>query len=61
MNHINKALAVLVLLVGSLAAMAQDKIEYPDISYAGAPRDLTLGGISVSGVSEYEDYMLIPI
>ena len=39
-------------------ASAQDKIINPDISYAGTPRSCTIGGISVSGVDGYEDYVL---
>ena len=37
---------------------AQDKIVHPDISYAGTPRSCTIGGISVTGVEGYEDYVL---
>ena len=40
---------------------AQDKIINPDISYAGTPRTLTIGGINVSGVEGYEDYVLTGI
>ncbi|MDR4000021.1 MAG: POTRA domain-containing protein [Hallella sp.] len=40
---------------------AQDKIVYPDITYAGSPRDVVIGGINVSGMSGYEDYMLTGI
>ena len=43
------------------AASAQDKIVNPDISYAGSPRSLILGGINVSGIEGYEDYMLTNI
>ena len=38
---------------------AQDFIVNPDISYAGTPRQCEIGGISVEGVSEYEDYVVI--
>ena len=41
-----------------LTASAQDKIVNPDISYAGTPRTCTIGGIAVSGVEGYEDYVL---
>ena len=34
---------------------------YPDISYAGTPKTLVLGGINVSGIEGYEDYMLAGI
>lgn len=37
---------------------AQDKIIHPDINYAGTPRTVVVGGIAVSGVQGYEDYML---
>ncbi len=44
-----------------MTAGAQDKIVYPDITYAGTPRSLTIGGINVSGVEGYEDYVLIGV
>lgn len=37
------------------------KIVNPDISYAGIPRSGVIGGIAVSGVEGYEDYMLTGI
>ena len=37
---------------------AQEQIVPPDINYAGTPRDLVIGGFSVSGIDGYEDYML---
>ena len=40
---------------------AQEKIVNPDISYAGIPRSGVIGGIAVSGVEGYEDYMLTGI
>ncbi|MBR3472635.1 MAG: outer membrane protein assembly factor BamA, partial [Prevotella sp.] len=40
---------------------AQDVITYPDISYAGSPRTLVLGGINISGMDGYEDYALAGI
>ena len=43
---------------GLSAATAQDKIVNPDISYAGTPRSCLIGGIAVSGVEGYEDYVL---
>ncbi len=45
----------------SIGAVAQEKIVNPDISYAGIPRTCKIGGIAVSGVSGYEDYMLTGI
>ena len=41
-----------------LTSLAQDKIVSPDISYAGTPRSLEIGGIAVEGVEGYEDYVL---
>ena len=38
---------------------AQNKIVNPDISYAGTPRQCEIGGITVKGVSDYEDAILI--
>ena len=35
----------------TLNMSAQDVIEFPDISYAGTPRTLILGGINVSGMA----------
>ncbi|WP_308242130.1 POTRA domain-containing protein [uncultured Prevotella sp.] len=49
------------MLACSIIAKAQDKIVYPDISYAGTPRTVTLGGLTVSGAEGYEDYMLTGI
>ena len=37
---------------------AQDVIVNPDISYAGTPRQMELGGLAVKGVEGYEDYVL---
>lgn len=63
MNKINKVLTLLAVLlfVGSMSVQAQDKIEYPEISYAGAPRTVTIAGLNVSGVEGYEDYVLAGI
>ena len=51
----------LVASLFTLTAHAQDVIVNPDISYAGSPRTCILGGINVSGVDGYEDYMLTGI
>jgi len=40
-------------------AQAQNFIDKPDISYAGTPRQVEIGGIAVKGVTDYEDYVLI--
>ena len=62
MNNISKLLATTVVMLASSATMvAQDKIVHPDISYAGTPRELVLGGMNVSGIDGYEDYMLTGI
>ena len=45
----------------TLNMSAQDVIEFPDISYAGSPRTLVLGGINISGMEGYEDYALMGI
>lgn len=58
MNHIRKVLIIALVLGSSIMSQAQDKIVYPDINYAGTPRTLVIGGINVSGVEGYEDYML---
>ena len=57
----HKALLSPALLACSAMTNAQDKIVYPDITYAGSPRDVVIGGINVSGMSGYEDYMLTGI
>ena len=59
--NIRKVLTTLCVIVCCIMAKAQDKIVYPDISYAGMPRSYTIGGIAVSGVEGYEDYMLVGI
>lgn len=54
-------MALLASLLFSVGAVAQEKIVNPEISYAGTPRSGVLGGIAVSGVEGYEDYMLASI
>lgn len=61
MNRIIGCLALLAALLFSIGAVAQEKIVNPEISYAGTPRSGVLGGIAVSGVEGYEDYMLAGI
>ena len=61
MNYINKVLTILMALILHVSVQAQDVIVNPDISYAGSPRTCILGGINVSGVEGYEDYMLTGI
>ncbi|SFF86356.1 outer membrane protein assembly factor [Prevotella sp. KH2C16] len=63
MNKTNKVLTLLAALIfmGCMSMRAQDKIVYPEISYAGAPRTVTIAGLNVSGVEGYEDYVLTGI
>src|SRR5574344_1791194 len=61
MNNIKKVFLLTVGLTLGLYSQAQDKILNPDISYAGTPRSCTIGGINISGVEGYEDYMLTRI
>ncbi len=58
MNHIYKVLMVAAAITCGVTVHAQDKIIHPDINYAGTPRTVVIGGIAVSGVQGYEDYML---
>lgn len=58
MSYINKALIVMSTLVFSVNMNAQDKIVHPDINYAGTPKSYSIGGISVTGIEGYEDYVL---
>lgn len=44
-----------------MGAEAQEKIVFPDITYAGTPREVIIGGFNVSGMEGYEDYMLTSI
>ena len=44
-----------------MRTIAQEKIVIPEISYAGMPKTYILGGMTVSGVKDYEDYMLTGI
>lgn len=61
MVKLNKAILILALLAIGIESQAQEKILYPDITYAGNPRMVTIGGINVSGVDGYEDYALTGI
>ena len=54
------ALAALFLMI-PVCAIAQEKIVNPDITYAGTPRECIIGGLAVSGVDDYEDYVLAGI
>ena len=61
MNRIKGYLILLALLFLSMGTIAQEKIVNPEISYAGMPKTYILGGMTVSGVKDYEDYMLTGI
>ncbi len=61
MNRIIGCLTLLATLLFSIGVVAQEKIVNPEISYAGTPRSGVIGGIAVSGVEGYEDYMLTGI
>ncbi|MCD8210588.1 MAG: outer membrane protein assembly factor BamA, partial [Prevotella sp.] len=61
MNKKATNLILFLLLLFSLEAHAQEKIINPDITYAGTPRTCVIGGMAVSGVQGYEDYMLTGI
>ena len=60
-SHVARWTALLLCYFATLNMSAQDVIEYPEISYAGTPRTLILGGINVSGMEGYEDYALTGI
>ncbi|MBR6980644.1 MAG: outer membrane protein assembly factor BamA [Prevotella sp.] len=61
MRHHRTLLTLVAAILISMAATAQEVIVNPDISYAALPRTLTVGGIDVTGVQDYDDYVLIPI
>ena len=54
-------MAAIIAFSCCIGVEAQDKIIHPDITYAGSPRDLVIGGFNVSGMNGYEDYMLTGI
>ena len=49
---------VFLFLILPLDIVAQDVIVNPEISYAGTPRHLELGGMTAKGIEGYEDYVL---
>ena len=61
MNRVLSSVFLIAALLTSLSGNAQEKIVNPDITYAGTPRQCTIGGIAVSGVDEYEDFVLAGI
>ena len=52
---------LLAALLFAARVHAQEKIINPDITYAGTPRSCVIDGIAVSGVDDYEDYVLATI
>lgn len=61
MNKILGRILLAASLFTGIGAGAQEKIVNPDISYAGIPQTYNIGGLAVSGVEGYEDYMLTGI
>lgn len=61
MHHKKTLLAVAMALSVSAAGIAQNVIERPNITYAGTPRKVVIGGFNVSGIDGYEDYVLTGI
>ncbi|MCF0203165.1 MAG: outer membrane protein assembly factor BamA, partial [Bacteroidaceae bacterium] len=60
-NNVFRAVAALLMLMASAGMWAQERIVNPEISYAGTPKQYTIGGIAVTGVDGYEDFMLAGI
>ncbi len=58
---VKKSLTLVAAACMAANAAAQEKIVNPDITYAGSPRNCVIGGIAVSGVEGYEEYMLAGI
>ncbi len=60
MNRVYHIIAALLFCIAS-PAMAQsiDRDTDPIVDYGRTPRDYILGGITVSGVQNYDDYLLI--
>ena len=64
MNTLIRRTLTLLLLFAPVflsTVNAQEKEVFPQISYDGTPRTCILGGINVSGIDGYEDYMLTGI
>ena len=49
------------MLIAATTVTAQEKIVNPEISYTAAERTVKVANIAVSGIDEYEDYMLTGI
>ena len=54
-------LLLFFLLLSFGEMKAQNIILRPDISYAGTPRQVEIGGLSVKGVTDYEETVLLNI
>lgn len=61
MNLLKKITLTAALACTMMVAHAQDIIVSPEISYAGTPKKMTIGGIKVTGIEGIEDYMLTNI
>ena len=62
MKFLSKIILTFALLLSGIATMtAQDKIVNPDISYTSQVRMCYIADIRVSGVQDYEEYMLTSI
>src|SRR3712207_9236970 len=58
----NKVLfSLAAMLTLALGTKAQDKIVFPDISYAGTPRTCVIAGLNVDGIEGYENTQLAGI
>ena len=60
-TYIYKVAMTAAAIACSLTITAQEKVVYPGISYAGSPKSVIIGGLNVSGIEGYEDYMLTGI
>ena len=61
MRHINKLIALLLLLGTLTTINAQEKIVNPEISYLGTPRSYAIAALNVTGGEGYEDYIITGI
>lgn len=61
MDKLYKVLASVILSLMVSGAMGQEKIVNPEITYSGNSRKVIIGGINVSGIQGYEDYMVTGI
>ncbi|MCQ2196980.1 MAG: outer membrane protein assembly factor BamA [Bacteroidaceae bacterium] len=59
MKRIYILLTALIAMALPLQMMAQGKQVKPTVDYARTPRQYVIGGISVSGINNYDDYLLI--